>query len=128
MGYRSQIGLKTTTEGYLLAKKFNDSIPVPGDRPLVGLNINKTESGFYKISHDCINWSAIYPNVENFYKMLLYLDKGNIPYKFIAIGEDIDDNEELYCSADYIPDEIISFCIIRDILDPNEGEYVLEED
>ena len=55
MGYRSQVYLKTTTEGWLVLKKLNDSIENPEHRPLQHAdNIQKTPTGFYKISFDDI--------------------------------------------------------------------------
>ena len=40
-------------------KKFNDSIDNRDYQPLDGAEVNKTESGFYKISFDAIKWYDI---------------------------------------------------------------------
>ena len=66
MGYRSQIALKTTTEGWILLKRFNDKIENPDERPLNHLTVGKTPTGYYKISHDYIKWYDRDPQVQNF--------------------------------------------------------------
>ena len=66
MGYRSQIALKTTTEGWILLKRFNDKIENPDERPLRHLTVGKTPTGYYKISHGYIKWYEGDPQVINF--------------------------------------------------------------
>ncbi|MDE6947579.1 MAG: hypothetical protein K2P14_10400 [Anaeroplasmataceae bacterium] len=123
MGYRSEVVLKTTTEGYLLFKKFNDSIKEPTDKPLAYMHIQKTESGFYKISHDYLKWYESYKDVENFMTMLNKLDDQEIPYKFIRIGEDYNDIEIRENYTEDMPEEIMDLNLEREIYDCSEGSY-----
>lgn len=123
MGYRSQIALKTTTEGYVLFKRFNDSITDIDEQPLSYMDIQKTESGFYKISHDDLKWYETYPDVKNFIHMLDEFDEQEIPYVFIRIGEGVDDIEVRENYTEDMPEEIISFKPETSIYDENEGDY-----
>ena len=123
MGYRSQIALKTTTEGWILLKRFNDKIENPAERPLRYLTVSKTPTGFYKISHDYIKWYEEYPQVENFEKALDQMRAQNIPYVFIKIGEDYEDVVIQNNWTSDMPDEIETFDIERRIADSDEGSY-----
>lgn len=123
MGYRSQVALKTTTEGYLLFKMFDDSIEAKEEKPLAYMHIEKTPTGFYKISHDDIKWYESYKDIQNFMKMLDTLTEQDIPYKFIRIGEDEDDIEIHENYTKDIPDQIADFCISVEILDDDEDNY-----
>lgn len=128
MGYRSQVALKTTTEGYLLFKKFNDSIEKAEDQPLCGMTIQRTASGFYKISHDEIKWYDSFSDVANFMEMLNRFDHLGIPYKFIRIGEDYEDIDVRENWVDDMPDELETFDVERTIYDESEGSYEDVED
>ena len=44
MGYRSQIALKTTTEGWILLRKLNDRIENEEDKPLAHLTASLLSS------------------------------------------------------------------------------------
>lgn len=123
MGYRSQIALKTTTEGYLIMKQMNDAIETKEDRPLDYMEIQKTTFGFYKISQDDLKWYDSYPDVQNFNKMLEKLEAEDIPYSFIRIGEESDDVEHKCNYTDDMPDEISSFEPIVDINDEDYDSY-----
>lgn len=122
MSYRSQIALKTTTEGYILLKRFNDKIENPDERPLKHLTVGVTPTGYYKISHPSIEWSDS-KQVTNFNEALREMRFQNIPYVFIRIGEDI---EDIYIKNNWtsdIPDEINTFDVERHIVDEDEGGY-----
>lgn len=123
MGYRSQIALKTTTEGYLIMKQMNDAIETKEDRPLDYMEIQKTTFGFYKISQDDLKWYDSYPDVQNFNKMLEKLEAEDIPYSFIRIGEESNDVEHKMNYTDDMPDEISSFEPIVDINDEDYDSY-----
>ena len=126
MGYRSQIALKTTTEGWILLKRFNDKIENPDERPLNHLTVGKTPTGYYKISHDYIKWYDRDPQVQNFYEALHQMRIQNIPFVFIRIGEDIDDIVIQNNWTEDMPDEIESF---EPVIDVNEGCYeIIMED
>lgn len=120
MGYRSQIVLKTTTEGYILCQKFDDSIKNTEEKPLDGLTIKRTASGFYKISHDYIKWYDSYPSVNNFNKMLVMLEEQEIPFTFIRIGEDDGDVDTQYNYTDDMPDELSDVGVNIEIYDPDD--------
>ena len=117
MGYRSQVYLKTTTEGWIVMKKFNDSIDNRDYQPLDGAEVNKTESGFYKISFDDIKWYDSYTSVQNFNKVLRMYDEQDIPYSFIRLGEDTEDIEHKRNYPDDMPYEIECFEPVVDVND-----------
>ena len=129
MGYRSQIALKTTTEGWILLKRFNDKIENPDERPLNHLTVGKTPTGYYKISHGYIKWYDGDPQVGNFNEALHQMRIQNIPYVFIEIGEDTDDITILNNWTSDMPDEIETFDVERSISDADEGCYeIIMED
>ena len=129
MSYRSQIALKTTTEGWILLKQLNDKIENPDDRPLQNLTVGVTPTGYYKISHDYIKWYDGDPQVKNFNEALDQMKAQNIPYVFIKIGEDYDDITIQNNWTSDMPDEIETFDIERSIADADEGGYeIIMED
>lgn len=129
MGYRSQVALKTTTEGWILMKRMNDKIKYNEDKPLYAMNIGKTPTGYYKIWHDSIKWYDGYANVDNFNKCLDKMAEQNIPFVFIKIGEDVDDIDIRNNWVDTMPDCIEEFDVRTEIVDPDEGGYeIIMED
>lgn len=130
MGYRSQMVFKTTTEGWIIFKKFNDSIKAKDEQPLAYMDIQKTESGFYKISHDDIKWYESYKDIQNFIKGMELLREQDIPYAFVRLGEDVEDIEVKKNYTDDMPDELESLEPVVDINDDDWGHYedvVLED-
>lgn len=126
MGYRSQVYLKTTTEGYLIIKRRNDSIENPDHRMLrYAERIKKTPSGFYKIQFNDIKWYESYEEVRQFMDSLEILRKQDIPYSFIRIGEDSSDIEHKVNHTDDMPDEIYSF---EPVVDVNDDDWSCYED
>lgn len=123
MGYRSQVYLKTTTEGFLVFKQFNDSVTEVDAKPLAYADISKTESGFYKISFDDIKWYDSYTQVQNFNEVLAKLEALEIPFSFIRLGEDTEDIEHKCNWTDDIPDEISSFEPVVDYNDDDFAHY-----
>ena len=129
MGYRSQVYLKTTTEGWLVLKRFNDIIIEEVDKPLFSAIVNKTPAGFYRITFEDIKWYDSYAQIRNFNEAIKMFDTQDIPYSFIRLGEDTGDIEHNCNWTDDIPDEISSFEPVVDINDENWGEYEsLDED
>lgn len=124
MGYRSVVAFKTTTEGWIIMKRMNDAIKTKEERPLDYMEIQKTESGFYKISHDELKWYDSYKDVQNFQNMMDTLDDQDIPYSFVRIGEDHDDIETRQNYTSDMPDELAFFEPNTEIYDENEGEYI----
>lgn len=123
MGYRSNVALKTTTEGWILMKRFNDSIENDEDKPLYAMTVQKTPEGFYKISHPDIKWYDGYGNVDNFNECLDKMSEQDIPFVFIAIGEDYEDIKIRNNWTDDMPDCLEEFDVNREINDPDEGSY-----
>lgn len=120
MGYRSHVLLKTTTEGYLVCQKFNDTIEIEEHKPLACLVIKRTASGFYKFEQDYIKWYDSYPNVRNFNKMLDLLEQYDLPYKFIRIGEDYNDIETCSHEPEDTPEQIFETSVEVNIYDPDD--------
>lgn len=120
MGYRSEVYLKTTTEGWLLMKRFNDKITEPEDKPLAYSEVNKTSSGFYKIEYHDIKWYDSFKQIQNFNAVLDQMKDQDIPYSFIRLGEDTEDIEHVCNWTDDIPDEINSF---EPVVDVNDEDY-----
>lgn len=123
MGYRSQVALKTTTEGWILMKKLNDSIEKEEDKPLAYMTVEQTPTGFYKISHTDIKWYDGYSQVENFNLAMDRMTEQDIPFVFIRIGEDVDDIEVRNNWTDDMPDTIETFEPQTDIYDEDAGAY-----
>ena len=117
--------LKTTTEGYIILKQYNDSIKEPRERPLSYASIQRTSSGFYKIEFDDIKWYRSYAEINNFMEGLAKLDEQDIPYSFIRLGEDVTDIEYNCHWTDDIPYEIESF---EPVIDVNDDDYCSYED
>lgn len=124
MGYRSNVYLKTTTEGWILMKKMNDSIAIPEDKPLAYATVERTEAGFYKITFDDLKWYDTYRQVQNFNRVLDQYEDQDIPYSFIRIGENTDDIEHKKNWTDDMPSEIESFEPVVDVNDDDPwGSY-----
>lgn len=132
MGYRSDVYLKTTTEGYLIMKRFNDSLIVEdkSERPLTYATISYTPTGFYRIEYNDVKWYDSYPEVQNFNKALDLLRKEDIPYAYIEIGEDPDDiTYKCNYSAELeTPTEIANFQPVVDVGDDDFDYTYLDED
>ena len=126
MGYRSQVYLKTTTEGYLIIKRRNDSIENPEHRMLsYAESIKKTPTGFYRIDFDDIKWYESFEEVKQFMNSLELLQEQDIPFSFIRIGEDPGDVEHKANWTDDMPDEIYSF---EPVVDVNDEDWSCYED
>lgn len=124
MGYRSDVYLKTTTEGWLVIKKLNDSIEDPEKRPLkYASEIQMTPSRFYKIKFEDIKWYEGYEEVDSFMNGLNELTEQDIPYSFIRIGEDTSDIEHKTNWTDDMPDEISNFEPVVDVNDDDWSSY-----
>ena len=104
-------------------KKFNDSIDNKDYQPLDGAEVNKTESGYYKISFDDIKWYDSYTSVQNFNKVLRMYDEQDIPYSFIRWGEDTEDIEHRRNYPDDMPYEIECFEPVVDVND-EDTDYI----
>ena len=123
MGYRSNVYLKTTTEGWILMKKFNDLVTRSEDKPLYYATVERTEAGFYKITFDDLTRYDTYSQVQNFNRVLEQYEDQDIPYSFIRIGEDTTDIENIKNWTDDIPSEIESFEPVVDVNDEDWSSY-----
>lgn len=116
--------MKTTSEGWILLKRFNDRITEESAKPLAHLNVEKTPTGFYKISHTDIKWYTCFTRVINFYTALTQMEKQNIPFVFIRIGKDIiDDIEVRNHWTEDMPEELETFEPQTTIYDEDKGNY-----
>ena len=127
MGYRSDVYFKTTTEGWLIIKRRNDSIENPEHRILkYADSIKKTPSGFYKITFTDVKWYEGYKEVDYFMKGLEILKAQDIPYSFIRTGETTSDVEHIVnYTEDDMPDEILNF---EPVIDVNDDDWSCYED
>lgn len=124
MGYRSQVYLKTTTEGYLVIKTFNDSIEIEDEKPLQCATIQRTSKGFYKISFDDVKWyEGIFKDVNNFMKALEMLKEQDIPYSFVRLGEDPTDIVHDCNWTDDMPYELETFEPLVEVNDEDWSDY-----
>lgn len=128
MGYRSNVYLKTTTEGWLMLKQFNDKIKNKEERFIqtgrysLG-EVNRASSGNYKITWEDVKWYDSYPEVKNLLSALDELEVADIPYSYIRIGEDVDDIEHKRSYPDDMPSEIEFFEPVIDVNDEDVGSY-----
>lgn len=124
MGYRSDVYIKTTTEGYITIKRRNDSIENPEHRMLkYADSIKKTPSGFYKITFIDIKWYESFEEIKHFVDSLKILQEQDIPYSFIRIGEDLCDMEHKINYTDDMPYEIETFEPVVNVNDDDYGNY-----
>lgn len=117
MGYRSDVAFKTTTEGYVLIKKWNDEIEKELDRPLTHAKVQVTDEGFYKITYEWIKWVDVFAEVKYFINFMEKLKELEIPYAFIRIGEDYDDIEYEQNYTEDMPTELEEFYPERTVYD-----------
>ena len=124
MGYRSDVYVKTTTEGYILIERFNNTIENKLEKPLTGAEIYVTSKGFYKIEFLDVKWyEGSYKDVNNFMKSLDILTEQEIPWVFIRIGEEYNDVDYRCNWTDDMPDELADFHPNIDINDEEWGDY-----
>ena len=128
MGYRSQVYLKTTTEGWVLMKRFNNTIEKWEDKPLCCAVVYNTPKGNYKIEWSDVKWYDSYESVMNVNKVLHQYDELDIPYSFIRLGEEIEDIEHRRSYPDDMPYEIEAFEPVVDVNDEDAGHYTIRED
>lgn len=99
MGYRSEVRIATTREGYDLMCDRIDSISEGHDSyPLMGSDREPEffdeENGTVVFGWDNIKWYVgLFCDVTNVVKALGELDEQEIPYEFCRIGESWDDIE-----------------------------------
>lgn len=122
MGYRSDVYLKTTTEGWLMIKKLNDSIPEFNEQPLAYSEVSVSSDGNYKIEWTDIKWYDSFKSVQHVNNLLEKFDEQDIPYSFIRFGEDVADVEHRRNYPDDIPWTIECFEPVVDVNDEERYE------
>lgn len=102
MGYRSDVRIRTTKEGYEVMKKFVENYIK--EKKLRGTDWNLLEHAEITEAEDSItlDWSDLkwyegingYEDVDAIMNSLYELDKRDIDYQYMRIGEEDDDIEE----------------------------------
>lgn len=124
MGYRSQVAVKTTAEGFAVIQQRESEQKEPDLRLLkCASEIRCTSKGNYRIDWNWIKWYDSYPEIQYFMASLDKLEELEIPYSFVRIGEDSDDIEHKVNWTDDIPDAIQSLEPVVDINDDEAGDY-----
>lgn len=107
MGYYSNWRLMTTVEG---RKALEDYVkihtPEGGHNLFNQLTVDKASKDTVLVGMDDVKFNLWYPEVKTFLDGLDYLKDDEIPYKFIRIGEDIDDMEEDDCNQEELDAEL----------------------
>ena len=98
MGYRSEVAIAIRKEDYELLKEFDKE-----NQNLIELleiaNI-KEYNEVICLKWDWLKWYSEFPEVQAIEEFLAKLSDEDKPYKFIRIGEDIDDTEVEYNYGD----------------------------
>lgn len=103
MGYRSEVRITTTREGYDRMCEFVDGLSEGREcYPLMG---TKRQPEFFDEEHesvvfgwDSIKWyEGLFADIDNVVKALGELEESDIPYEFCRIGESWDDIEFHTC-------------------------------
>lgn len=124
MGYRSQVAVKTTSEGFAIIQKRESEQPDEELKLLkLAESIRVTPTGNYRIDWDWIKWYEGYDNIKYFIESLDKLEELDIPYSFVRIGEDANDIEHKCNWTDDIPSTIQSLEPVVDINDDEDGSY-----
>ena len=105
MGYRSDIRIRTTKEGYEVMKKFVENYIK--EKELKGTDWNLLEHAEITEAEDSItlDWNYLkwyegingYEDVNAIMKSLDELSDKDIDYQYMRIGEEIDDIDERWC-------------------------------
>lgn len=107
MGYRSDIAISMRKEDFELLKEFDKE-----NRNLVellGVAEVKESRGAVVIKWDSLKWYPDFPEVQAIEEFLGKLSDEDKPYRFIRIGEAIDDTEVEYNYGDEEKYEDISY-------------------
>lgn len=97
MGYRSDVRISTTKEGYEILKTKCASLNLDYNLMEEGhYLIDKTEDDNIAFGWEWIKWYDSYPEIQAINNCLNELEEKGIPYIFARIGESVDDCEEIY--------------------------------
>ena len=102
MGYRSDIRIRTTKEGFEIIKaeiektiKENNLNEDYNLLKINGVEITETKDAV-TIDWHYLKWYEEYKDVSAVMRSLDILAEKNIDYQYARIGEDIEDNEEIW--------------------------------
>lgn len=98
MGYRSEVAIAMRKEDYELLKGFDKE-----NKNLVELldvAEVKESRGVVVIRWDSLKWYPEFPEVQAIAEFIAELSEADKPYRFIRLGEDVDDTENEYNYGD----------------------------
>lgn len=98
MGYRSEVRIATTKEGYDLMCDFVDAHTKEGEAQLIGRDVKpeifEKHGGDVAFGWKCIKWyEEECVDVKNIVDALDALGCDEVPYRLVRVGEDWDDIE-----------------------------------
>lgn len=99
MGYRSDVRIATTREGYDLICERVDGLSEGLDSyPLIGTKRQpeffEEQDGSVVFGWDWVKWyDGMYPDITNITTALLEIEGAGVPYEFCRVGEEYDDVE-----------------------------------
>ena len=110
MGYRSDIEVIVSNEGYSVLKNFilsqadeyNKKYPNSGEQPNIlefADNIQNKET-YTHIYFSYLKYYEDFPEVQIFENALDFLEKNGYSIRFAMIGEDLNDNTVRYCDGE----------------------------
>lgn len=129
MGYRSEVRIITTKEGYeklkLYVKEYIENKVKPEERYnlLENCDIEEKDDKMCYLGWNYIKWyDNCFPEVDAIEDGLNKLEEDDISYRFARIGEDYDDIEE----KNYDSSKENDFIEYPDIIRQFNDEYILD--
>ena len=98
MGYRSDVAIAIRKEDFELLKEFDKENK--NLMELLEIAEVKESRGVVVIQWDSLKWYLEFPEVQAIAEFIAELSEADKPYRFIRIGEDIDDTEIEYSYGD----------------------------
>lgn len=105
MGYRSDVRIATTHEGYeRVCKRVDELSEGRNTYPLIGTKripvFFEEQDGSVVFGWDWVKWyDGMYADVTNVTTALAEIESAGVPYEFCRVGEEYDDIE-FYCRND----------------------------
>lgn len=126
MSIRSHIYFKTTSEGWIKFKQLNDKIEIESHKPLtcMNMNVDKTPTGFYKITGEELKWHITAPDVKNFMDIIKQLESLGLPFTFIRVGENYNNINIIKNHPSDTPYPIEEFEPMINVRDTDDKTYV----
>ena len=98
MGYRSEIAISMRKEDFELLKEFDKENK--NLMELLEMAEVKESRGVVVIKWDSLKWYPEFPEVQAIAEFIAELSEADKPYRFIRIGEDVNDTEVEYNYGD----------------------------